>query len=180
MNATGEEGSDLVDHTGDAAKLALENAVACYSMILLTCESRYLLLQRAANKRFAPGRWTGLGGRVEPHEFDDLQSAARRELMEETGLTSDAVPELTLRRVLLHNRPGAPLTLLLYFTGRLAEPVTPTCPEGTLHWVTQENIPSLDIIENTAEVIPLLIEDLANTEDNRATSRRRRPLPARW
>ena len=145
--------------------LALENAVACYSMILLTCESRYLLLQRSANKRFAPGRWTGLGGRVEPHEFDDLQSAARRELMEETGLTPDALSDLKLRRVLLHNRPGTPLTILLYFTGRLTEPVIPACPEGTLHWMTQENISSLDVIENTAEVIPLLIDDLAKTEE---------------
>ncbi len=70
-----------------------------------------------------------------------------------------------LRRVLLHNRPGAPLTLLLYFTGRLSEPVTPSCPEGTLHWVTREEMAGLDVIENTADVLPLLIDDLAAGPD---------------
>lgn len=141
------------------------NAVACFSMMLLSCDGRYLLLRRSASKRFAPGRWTGLGGRIEPDEFVDLHSAALRELTEETGLTAEDVTAFALRRVLLHNRPGAPLTLLLYFTGRLVEMVMPACSEGTLHWVNEEEISGLDVIENTAGVLPLLIDDLAAEPD---------------
>lgn len=134
-------------------------------MILLTCDERYLLLQRSASKRFAPGKWTGIGGRVEPNEFDDLDTAAMRELFEETGLSTEDVTKLNLRRVLLHNRPGVPLTVLLYFTGSLSEPVTPSSPEGTLRWVNEEDIAGLDVIENTAEVLPLLIHDLTAAPD---------------
>ncbi|HET7035621.1 MAG TPA: NUDIX domain-containing protein [Thermomicrobiaceae bacterium] len=137
------------------------NAIAAFSMVLLTCRGRYLLLERAPGKRFAPGKWTGLGGRIEAAEMDDVRAAALRELTEEAGLRPEEIARFTLRRVLLHARPGVPLTLLLHFTGELAEPVLPPCPEGTLHWVEAAELTALDLIDNAAVVIPVLIADLA-------------------
>ena len=142
-------------------------ALEAYSMILLACRERYLLLRRAPGRRFAPGRWTGLGGRVEPGEFGDLWASALRELAEETGLRAEQVAAFALRRVLVHARPGDPLTVLLYFTGTLSEPVLPPSAEGTLAWVTAGEITGLDVIENTARVIPRLIEDLARDPEGR-------------
>lgn len=136
------------------------HAASVYSMILLTCSGRYLLLERSANKRFAPGKWTGLGGRVETHELDDLRGAALRELEEETRLTPDSLTAFTLRRAFIHNRPASPLTLLVYFTGALNQPVLPECPEGQLHWVSPQDLGHLDLIDNAAVVIPLLIDDM--------------------
>lgn len=148
------------------------NGLEVYSMILLahgTADAeRYLLLRRAATKRLAPGLWTGLGGRVESDELADLAGSALRELAEETGIASQQVADLHLRRVLSLARPGAPLEILLYFTGRLSEPLLPTCPEGTLAWVGWEDLAGLDIIANTREVIPLLIEDLRRDPPGRA------------
>ena len=113
---------------------SLPNALVAYSVILLEHEASYLLLQRSPSKRIHPNLWTGIGGKVEDHEFADLRRSALRELLEETGISGDAVTSFCLRRVLLHARRDAPLTLLLYFTGSLNEQMLPACSEGTLAW----------------------------------------------
>lgn len=136
------------------------SAFEAYSMILLYHADRYLLLRRSETKRFAPGRWTGIGGRVEEGEFADLRAAALREVREETGIAAAEIADFTLRRALLQARPAESLTVLLYFTGSLAAPALPSSPEGTLGWVTAGELDRLDIIENTRQVIPLLIEDV--------------------
>lgn len=131
-------------------------------MLLLRQGDRYLLLERAASKRFAPGLWTGLGGRVESNELADLQTSLLRELREETGIRLGQIERLRLRRALLLARPAEAITLLLHFTGELtaAEPRPRDCSEGVLHWVEPARIPELDLIDNAALVIPLLAEDI--------------------
>jgi 8-oxo-dGTP diphosphatase len=46
------------------------NQLEVYSVILLENAGYFLLLKRAASKSFAPGRWTGVGERVEAGEFN--------------------------------------------------------------------------------------------------------------
>lgn len=147
------------------------NAIAAFTVAVLRQGEHYLLLQRAATKQFAPGRWTGIGGRVELDELDDLRGAALRELAEETGIGATDVENLTLRRALLHNRPANPLTLLLYFTGQLRTMALPACTEGTLAGMTRRQLLELDIIESTRRVLPLLIEDELRDPCGRETVR---------
>lgn len=135
------------------------NAFKLYTVIFLHHDDKFLLLKRAATKRMAPNRWTGVGGGVEGYEFDDLKASALRELQEETGLTQQDISELVLRRVLYHNRPQDPLTGLLYYTASY-KGTAPECSEGTLHWKTSSDFKNLDIIETTEQVLAELPKDV--------------------
>ncbi len=135
------------------------HVLEAYTVILLKHADHYLLLQRSQSKSFAPNRWTGVGGHVEQGEYADLDASALRELYEETGITGRSVQNFALRRVLLTNRPGRPLGIVLYYTGTLAKQVLPNCPEGSLAWKRAEEFASLDIIETTRPVLDCLVED---------------------
>lgn len=135
------------------------NAAALFTVILLRHGGQYLLLERAATKRVHPGRWTGIGGRVEADEMDDLTASALRELREESSIGAGDLRDFTLRRVVLHARPGAPLTTLYYFTGTLEKRLLPPCPEGRLAWVSPEEWAALPLIDNARPLLPLLFAD---------------------
>jgi 8-oxo-dGTP diphosphatase len=135
------------------------NAITLYTAVVLHHAQRYLLLRRAPTKRIAPNLWTGIGGRVEADELDNLNASVLREVAEETGLSAADIERLTLRRALLHNRPHEPLTLLLFFTGELRELLTPHCTEGALAWLTPEQLADLPMLETTRSILPLVIQD---------------------
>lgn len=138
-------------------------SLAAFTVVLLFAADRCLLLERSPNRARFPGLWTGVGGRIRPHELADLAAAARRELGEETGLGIELLPPLVLRRALLQHRAGSSeLTLLCYFTGELSAPLDlPASPEGTFHWVEVGQLATLPLVDNARLVLPLLVADRA-------------------
>lgn len=141
--------------------MSAPDSLAAFTVTFLFAGDSCLLLERSRDRTRFPGQWTGIGGRVEPHELAGLAAAARREAGEETGLPDDTLPPLVLRRVVLQHRPGSSeLTLLLYFTGELPQPVVPPPGrEGTFHWVTTAELSRLPLIDNARIVLPLLVAD---------------------
>ena len=106
---------------------------------------RTVLLKRAEWKDFAPGYYTGVGGKVEKGETVD--DAALRELQEETGLKNIKLTEFA--RCLLTNHEKA----LFYFWGIYPDDKLPGCNEGDLEWVNSGELVSKNIIPTTMLVV---------------------------
>lgn len=98
-----------------------------------------LLMERASQRSFIPGVWSGIGGHVEPTEYGDLRSACLREIEEETGLQSQDVQELVLRYVILRQKRNELRQQFIYF-GTTTKTELSTTDEGTLHWIPSNQV----------------------------------------
>ena len=127
-----------------------------YVTVFLFRKNRVLLLERSSRKRFAPGRWTGVGGRVEPGEMSDLETAALRELSEEAGIPAEDVQNLEIRAVLTRLEDGD-VTTVVFFSGHTHRESMRECNEGRLKWVELDRVDDLDLVENARYALDLAL-----------------------
>ncbi|MDR3310811.1 MAG: NUDIX domain-containing protein [Oscillospiraceae bacterium] len=99
----------------------------------------YLLMKRAANRKIAPGLWSGPGGHLEPHELNEPRSACLREVMEETGISAEHISDLRLRYIILRRRGDSIRQHYVYFGATDAVEFA-DCGEGTLHWIPEAEL----------------------------------------
>jgi 8-oxo-dGTP diphosphatase len=111
-------------------------------LIFVTRGSRVLLLKGAATKRLWPNKYNGIGGHVEPGE--DILSAARRELHEESGLKAN----LWLCGTIVVDTEENPGIGIYVFTGECPQGEPLPSAEGALEWLSFSEISQLPALED--------------------------------
>jgi 8-oxo-dGTP diphosphatase len=122
------------------------------TLIFLTRGEQVLLLQGAPHKRLWAGKYNGVGGHVEPGE--DVLSAARRELAEETGLQAS---ELWLCGVITVDSGQNPGIGIFVLRGECPVGEPHPSSEGTLTWVSQAEALALPLVEDLHSLLPRIL-----------------------
>jgi 8-oxo-dGTP diphosphatase len=117
------------------------------TLILIFDGERVLLQKGSKDKKIYPGLYNGLGGHIEPGE--DVLSAARRELKEESGLTAS---DLHLCGTIMIDVEESTGILVFVMAGSYSNGTLRSSNEGSLHWKRLDEVPRGEIVEDVIEL----------------------------
>lgn len=126
------------------------------SNILIFAEGKVLLMKRAKNKIVDPGRFSGIGGKVEPGE-SYLQTAIR-ELEEETGIKLKNLKPYGITQTI--DPPTGAEWVSVNFIGKIPKIVNiPPSEDGEFYWVKPVEAEKLDIVNDLKKYIKILAKN---------------------
>lgn len=113
------------------------------TLIFVTRPGAVLLIKGAPTKRLWANKYNGLGGHIERGE--DALTAARRELLEETGLAG--VPLRLAGTVMIDAGAQHGIGLFVY-VGEYESGELIASHEGTLEWVAWDQCDNMPLVED--------------------------------
>ena len=152
----------------------MKQTTLCY----LEQDDCYLMLYRNKKKNdLNEGKWIGVGGHLEAGETPEV--CAKREILEETGLTPD---RLALRGAVFFDSDRWEDEIMYLYTAEADCRHLPECNEGELKWIPKNEVFRLNLWEGDRIFLNYLLEDtpffcleLHYDEEDRLVSSRRLP-----
>lgn len=130
--------------------------VVARTILFIFRDGTVLLQKGSLTKKINAGLWNGLGGHIEQGE--DVFSAARRELLEEAGISCN---NLQLNGTVVIDVNKTQGILLFVFSGdNIAGEINPS-EEGKLEWFELGDLPSIEIVDDVPELIAHIFEAIS-------------------
>lgn len=116
-----------------------------------------LLLEGSKDKKIWAGYWNGLGGHVDQGE--SVLCAAKRELLEESGLVADKLIYCGQVVVETNQSPGI---VFFVFKAKQLQGELRASDEGRLAWHSLQSALKLNLVEDLYTLLPLVMRQRAS------------------
>ncbi len=136
----------------------MKKATLCYIRRSTETGRRdYLMLYRNKKENDPnEGKWIGVGGKFETGETPD--ECMLREVREETGLTLDSYHFCGVVHFISDVWEDEDMYLYRAEAAETETEALPTCSEGELHWIPEEELPDLPMWEGDRLFLKPLLE----------------------
>ncbi|ASS75859.1 hypothetical protein CIG75_13330 [Tumebacillus algifaecis] len=128
------------------------NKIRAMNLAFLFNGDDVLMIHRGAHKKIWPNKWSGVGGNVETHEYQNLAESVLREIREETGITPEQVIDLSQRYLIFRQWDDELRQLYVYFGRTTTREIIQT-DEGVLKWISRNEWLDLDLIPTNRVMI---------------------------